>query len=187
MSGQTPKNGRTGVFIDFSNLFWSIKKKDPLTGLRVNYDIDFLKLKQYLKDRHTPVFYNVYACQDNQAKVEPYITRAAKHRKFLNFLKGTGYTVMEKDLKHIGSQAKCDTDVEITMDLHKYVNDIDNIVLITGDSDFLTAVQHFQSVGKYLHIYSFASGLAWELKTLALQTPRINYTLFDSLKSQLEK
>ena len=120
-------------------------------------------------------------------KREPYITKAAKHGKFLNFLEGIGYNVIKKDLKHIGSETKCDTDVEIAMDLHKYAPDVDNIVLFTGDSDFLTAVKHFQSIGKYIHIYSFEDCLAWELKLFAIQNPRCNYTLLDNLRDKLEK
>ncbi len=187
MSGKKPITGRTGVFIDFSNLFWQIKMIDPKTSTRTNYDICFIKLHDLLKTEHSPIFYNVYACQDNNAKQEPYLTKAAKHEKFLRFLEGTGYSVLRKDLKHIGSQAKCDTDVEITMDLHKYASDIDNIVLFSGDSDFLMAVKYFQSVGKYIHVYSFKSGLSWELKMFAMQNPRCNFTLLDGLRNKLER
>jgi len=161
--------------------------RDKKTGNRINYDICFIKLREFLKEKHSPVFYNVYVCEDNNPKKEPYITAAKKHAKFLNFLEGTGYNVIRKDLKHIGTQAKCDTDVEITMDLHKYAPDIDNIVLFSGDSDFQRAAEHFQSIGKYMHIYSFDSGLAWELRTFAFQTPRFNFTLLDHLKDQLER
>ncbi len=181
------KNPRTGVFIDFSNLFWAIKRTDPKTGARLNYDICYIKLRQFLKSQHKPTFYNVYVCQDRNPKTEPYITRAAKMAKFVNFLRGTGYTIVDKDLKIIGHETKCDTDVEITMDLHKHVNDLDNIVVFTGDSDFVSAVKHFQSVGKNIHIYSFKSSLAWELKTLAMQTPRVSFTLLDNLRDVLEK
>ena len=88
---------------------------------------------------------------------------------------------------YCGTTTKCDTDVEITMDLHKHAPDIDNIVLFSGDSDFLGAVKHFQSIGKYIHIYSFKSGLAWELKLFAMQNPRCNYTLLDDLLDMLER
>jgi len=187
MSGALPTTGRTGLFIDFSNLFWAIKRIDSKTGKRLNYDICFKKLRHYLKERHAPVFYNVYACEDTQPTKEPFITKAQKFSKFLNFLSGTGYNVIRKDLKHIGETTKCDTDVEITMDLHRHVNDMENIILFSGDSDFLVAVQHFQSIGKYVHIYSFASGLSWELKTFAIQNPRCNFTLLDDLRTELEK
>ncbi len=187
MSGKTPKDGRTGVFIDFSNLFWQVKMINPKTNKRINYDICFEKLKEFLKVNHSPIFYNVYACQDISPKKEPYITKSAKHAKFLRFLEGKGYNVIKKDLKYIGNQTKCDTDVEITMDLHKHLPDIDNIVLFSGDSDFLSAAKYFQSIGKYVHVYSFDSGLAWELRIFAFQTPRFNFTILDSLKGDLER
>jgi uncharacterized LabA/DUF88 family protein len=188
MSGKRPTSGRTGVFIDFSNLFRAIGTKNVVTNQPINYPICYIKLREYLKENHSaPIFYNVYACTDTAPKVEPYITRALKHNKFLNFLVGTGYNVIKKDLKHLPNTTKCDTDVEITMDLHKFQVDLDNIVLFTGDSDFLTAVRHFQSIGKYVHIYAFASGLSWELKVFAQQNPRCNYTLLDDLRPLLEK
>lgn len=187
MSGKKPIDGRTGVFIDFSNLFWQVKMKNPKTNERINYDIDFLKLRNFLKTEHSPVFYNFYACQDLQPKKEPFITKAATHKKFLNFIAGIGYNVALKDLKHVGTTTKCDTDVEITMDLHKHAPDTDNIVLFSGDSDFLEAVKYFQSIGKYIHIYSFKSGLAWELKLFAIQNSRCNYTLLDDLRDELER
>lgn len=188
MSGKKSLEGRTGVFIDFSNLFRAIGLKDEKTNKQVNYSICYIKLREYLKNQHnSPIFYNVYVCVDTIPKVEPYITRALKHGKFLNFLSGIGFNVIKKDLKHLQNTTKCDTDVEITMDLHKFNPDLDNIVLFTGDSDFLTAVKHFQLEGKYIHIYSFASSLSWELKVFAQQNPRCNYTLLDDLKHLLEK
>ncbi|MBI2038694.1 MAG: hypothetical protein HYT22_00205 [Candidatus Niyogibacteria bacterium] len=76
---------------------------DAETERRINYDIDFVKLRDLLKSEHSPVFYNFYACQDIQAKREPYITRAVRHRKFLDFVGGIGYNVVKKDLKYIGT------------------------------------------------------------------------------------
>jgi uncharacterized LabA/DUF88 family protein len=188
MSGKKPNGGRTGVFVDFSNLFHAIGRKDSTTGKRLSYDICYIKLRQYLEENHaTPVFYNVYVCVDAHPKTEPHITRAKKHGAFLNWLMGHGYTVIKKDLKYLGGTTKCDTDVEITMDLHKYVNDIDNIILFTGDSDFLSAVQYFQSIGKYVHIYSFQCSVSWELTLFAQQNPRCNYTLLDTIRMCIEK
>jgi len=188
MSGKKSINGRSGVFIDFSNLFRSIGKKDEVTNEKINYDICYIKLRQFLKEQHnSPVFYNVYACVDTIPKIEPYITRALKHKRFLKFLSGVGYNVIQKDLKYLQNTTKCDTDVEITMDLHKFDPDIDNIILFTGDSDFLKAVQHFQSKGKYVHIYAFKCSLSWELKTFSYQNPRCNFTFLDDIKPIIER
>ena len=112
MSGKRATAGRTGVFIDFSNLFGAIGKKDSKTGEQVNYFVCYQKLREYLEGVHnSPVFYNLYACVDSNPKAEPYITRSKKHASFLNFLSGIGYNVIKKELKYLpNNTTKCDTD-----------------------------------------------------------------------------
>jgi len=179
---------RTGIFIDGSNLLWAVKDIDSKTGKKKNYNICFTKLKSYLKSKYSPVFYNYYVCVDTKPLKEPYITRAGKAKKFHDFLEGQGYNVKKKDLKILKcGDTKCDTDIEVVMDLHKYVNDIDNIILFTGDSDFKTAVEGFHAQGKHIRIYSFKSNLSWELKEFAIKNPRCNYILLDDLKDKLER
>lgn len=178
---------RTGVFVDGSNLFWAMNIRNKTTGAKVNYDICYKKLKEFLKGNYTPVFYNYYGVEDNNATSEPYITRAAGTKNFHKKLEGSGYNVCRKELKYLpDGSTKGDMDMEIAMDMHKLVNDYDNIVLFCGDSDFLSAVTYFHSVGKSIRIYSFANTLSWELKNFAIKNTRTNYKLLDELKSELE-
>ncbi|KKW15515.1 MAG: hypothetical protein UY54_C0008G0006 [Parcubacteria group bacterium GW2011_GWA2_50_10b] len=187
MTSKKVKEVRTGVFIDGSNLLWAMIRKDD-KGDKINYDICFEKLKEFLKKNYSPVFYNYYVCEDNVATSEPYLSRSIKQKNFLKRLEGYGYSVKRKDLKVLKSGgAKCDTDVEIVLDLHKYKDDIDNIILFSGDSDFRGAVETFFNMGKHIRIYSFKSSLSWELKEFAIKNPRCNYKLLDELKDKLER
>lgn len=187
MTSARVKELRTGVFIDGSNLFWAMNIRDKTTGAKLNYDICYKKLKEFLKGRYTPVFYNFYGIEDNSPGREPYITRALGTKKFHQKLEGYGYNVCRKELKYMpDGSTKGDMDMEIGTDMHKLINDYDNIVLFCGDSDFLSAVDYFHSVGKSIRIYSFANTLSWELKNFAIKNPRTNYKLLDELRDQLE-
>ncbi len=188
MTSQRVKAIRTGVFIDGSNILWAMKAKDEKTGEKLNYNICFEKLKKFLRKNYSPVFYNYYACEDNVSKNEPFLERSIKQKKFFNKLEGFGYNVKRKDLKILQcGDTKCDTDMEIGMDLYKHVNDIDNIILFSGDSDFKVAVETFHSMGKHIRIYSFKSSLSYELKEFAIKNPRCNYKLLDDLRDKIER
>lgn len=187
MSSDKVKSIRTGVFIDGSNLFWAMNMRNDITGEKSHYNICFEKLREFLKHKYSPVFLNYYGVEDNNPKSEPYITRALGNKKFHKRLDGLGYNVLRKNLKYIGDDVtKGDTDMEIGIDMNKYENDYDNIVLISGDSDFLSAIEYFHSKGKHIRIYSFEKTLAWELKEFAIKNPRCNYKLLDDLKDKLE-
>jgi len=71
MDSKEPMDLRAGVFIDASNLFWAIGSKDK-TGKRINYDIDFAKLRDLLQTRYAPAFHNYYVCQDKLPSNERY-------------------------------------------------------------------------------------------------------------------
>ncbi len=179
---------KAGVFIDGSNLLWSVKLKNDKTGEKINYQICFVKLMEYLNSHFGPVFCNYYACEDSFPTREPYITKATKQKKFHFFLEKLGYGVVRKELKHMRNETtKCDTDVEIVMDMHKYSKDIDTIILFSGDSDFLSAVKYFQSIGKNIIIFAFKSSISWELKDFSIKNFNCNYKLLDQLKNSLER
>src|SRR3989344_126896 len=187
MTSNKIKSVRTGVFIDGSNLFWAMNMKDENTGNKLHYYISFEKLRDFLKEKYSPVFYNYYGVEDKAPKKEPYITRALGTKKFHNKIAGMGYNVHRKDLKYIGRDiTKGDTDMEIGVDMNRLINDYDNIVLFSGDYDFLSPVTYYHSLGKYIRIYSFEETLSWELKEFAIKNPRCNYKLLDELRSELE-
>lgn len=186
MTSNKVKSLRTGVFIDGSNLFWAMNMRNKTTHERLHYDICFEKLKEFLKGKYSPVFYNYYGVEESNPTREPFITRSRGTKSFHKKLEGFGYNVQRKELKYVGGGTKGDMDVEISTSMHKLVNDYDNIVLFSGDSDFLSAIEYFHSIGKSIRIYSFEATLAWELKDFAIKNTRTNYKLLDELRSELE-
>ena len=174
---------RAGVFIDGANLFWGMKN-------HTNWKIDFFKLRQYLKTRYSVRFYNYYACEDDNPSTEEFKEKSQKQKSFHRVLKGIGYDVKIKSLKHIttssGEITKGDMDVDISVDVHNLLNDIDLFILFCGDSDFLPIVKDCYEKGKYIRIYSYENLLSWELKTFTMTKPRCGYKLIDELKEMLE-
>lgn len=179
MTSKNARKAKAGVFIDGSNLFFAQKDED-------NYYIDFEKLKKHLKQHYSPMFYNYYSGVDLKPRTLEFEEKAKKALRFHNKLNGIGYNVVTKPLKYIGNKTKCDMDVEISMAMRDALDDVDNIILISGDSDFLTAVQHCHGKNKYIRIYSFRNFLSWELKEFALKQPRCNFRIFDDLKDEIE-
>lgn len=180
------KKTRVGVFIDGSNLFWSVldmKRKNPSTA----WSLDFSKLKQYLKDQYSPEFYNFYTPVNTNPTSTKYAIGAKNQEKFLRRLEGMGYKVIRKPLKYqVDGTTKGDMDVDISVDVHNSLDDIDTIILFSGDSDFLPLINDCRNRGKFIRIYSFKMHLAWELKMFAINNTRCNYRFIDDLREELE-
>lgn len=77
-------------------------------------------------------------------------------------------------------------DVEISIDVKNYLEDLDVVILVSGDSDFLKLIKDCHREGKKIEIYSFESFLAWELKKFAINHPKCNFRLLDNLESRLK-
>lgn len=180
MTSNKVKRIEAGVFIDGSNMFYGMNDS------KVNWNIDYLKLKDHLRKRYKPKFYKYYGCIDEIPKTEKYVKRAKGTKKFYNKLEGNGYDVITKPLKYIGDSTKCDMDVDIVCDVKDLMIDINNIILFSGDSDFLRLVEDCHQEGKHIRIYSFKHMLAWEMKKFAIDNTRCNYIFLDDLKKELE-
>lgn len=181
------KNLRCGVFIDGSNILWGSLKMKPEN----RWFIDYSKLKAYLKERYRPQFYKFYGAVDTKPKTEVFAQRARVQSKIYAKLEGMGYDIITKPLKYIKQQdgtfkTKGDMDIELTMDIMGALNDLDTIVLVSGDSDYHTPIQRFHAQGKYIRILSFNALLSWELRTFAMNNPRCSFATLDSLREQIE-
>jgi len=122
--------GKTSVFIDASNVYYSQKK--------VGWLIDFEKMKNYFQSQSPLVNIYYYTARD---------VNSEKQEKFLRFLEGIGYLVRSKNIKFIKDSAvkndnggygffKGNLDVELTIDVLENKDEYGSLVLISGDSDF---------------------------------------------------
>lgn len=121
--------GKTSVFIDASNVYYSQK--------RLGWRIDFAKLYQYLKKEIDLVKAFYYTARD---------TNSVKQSAFISFLEKTGFIVRSKKVKFIKNKRtqenicngfhKGNLDVELTMDMLETKGEYETILLMSGDSDF---------------------------------------------------
>ena len=83
---------------------------------------------------------------------------------FFDALKEIGFQVKEKELKEFyGGGKKGDWDMGIAIDAIKMSDRIDVAVLITGDGDFRSLVEHLKAEGIQVEIMSFGKSTAGEL------------------------
>ena len=179
MTSDRIKEIRVGVFIDGSNMLWGSRA----SGIRIDWE----KMKTYLKTRFNLVMLNYYAGEDDTPKPE-HIQRSLNQKKFHKKLEKIGYYVIRKPLKHMASgTTKCDMDIEITMDIRTHENNIDCIILFSGDSDYLPVVDYYWKKGKYIRIFAFKESLSWELKTFCLNKPRCNFNQIHEIRKEIER
>lgn len=174
---------RVGVFIDGSNVFWGCKRE--------GWKIDYAGLKQYLDEKHAPVSLHYYGVIDAAPRfIEPGKKLGAQ-AKFYRLLEGMGYTVIIKPLKYIDLEGgyyttKGDMDVELSMDIFKAHQDLDHIVLVSGDSDYLAALEYVYAKGKTVSVYSCSKNISWELKKFAKTHAGCDLVLFNGIKDKIE-
>lgn len=83
---------------------------------------------------------------------------------FFEALGEIGFQVKRKDLKEFrGGNKKGDWDMGIAIDAIKMTDRIDVAVLVTGDGDFRSLVEHLKSEGVQVEVMSFGKSTAGEL------------------------
>ena len=182
------KRLRYGVFIDASNMWWAVKRMPEET----RWHIDYQRFKDYLQQKYHPVFYRFYTVINEQPRTEQYARTETAKARFHQRLQNVGYSVMTKPLKHIktedGSyQTKGDVDVEICLDVLGALDELDAVILCSGDSDYLSLVQKCHAENKYVRIFSFKRQFAWELRKFATRRPRCGYTLMEDIKDDIRR
>lgn len=146
---------KAGVFVDDSNLYHAAEKN--------GWRIDLLKFKKLLSQQCDLELFNYYiAIPDKSDAVY------AGTEKFLNKIKD-GIVIKTKPLKYtpIGGQVvkKADFDVDISLDVVRTVGNLDVVIVVSGDSDFLALKNYvLKDCKKNILFISYESNMAWELK-----------------------
>jgi|SRR3989344_6194704 len=146
--------GRTSVFIDASNIYFSQKT--------LNWRVDFEKLLRYFKTETQLARIAFYSAlnPDNQ-----------KEKKFHDFLEIIGYQVKSKKIKFIrdgddgarGGHHKGNVDVDLTIDAVDMKESYDTFILLSGDGDFESLIVYLKKHGKRCIIMSTKGHVSIEL------------------------
>ncbi|MCK4540016.1 NYN domain-containing protein [Candidatus Parcubacteria bacterium] len=134
------KEQRVGVLVDVSNMYHSAKN---LYHKRVNF-------KEVLKEA-------VAGRKLIRAIAYVIRTETEEETPFFEALSQQGFEVKMKDLQiFAGGAKKADWDVGIAMDAIKLANNLDVIVLVSGDGDYLPLMAYLQNTsGSLVEVVGF--------------------------------
>jgi uncharacterized LabA/DUF88 family protein len=136
-----------GVFVDVSNLFYSAKS----AGVEVNY---CRLLEHSVAGRDL-----IRACA--YTGVDP---DNPNQRRFIDFLRANGYKVVCKDIhKYEGGRIKANLDIEMAVDIMLLSENLDVVVIVSGDGDFVRLVEAVGLRGVRCEVISFGISTSNEL------------------------
>lgn len=146
--------GKTAVFIDSSNIYFSYKT--------LKWKIDFQKLLNYFKSNTDLFRIAFYGAINPENK---------KERKFHDFLEIIGYVVRHKEIKFIkdekdavyGGHHKGNIDVDLTIDAVHFRDDYDSFILLSGDGDFESLIKYLKAFRKRCIVMSTKGHISIEL------------------------
>ncbi len=152
---KTIKGKRVGVFCDGANLFYGRQK--------YGWQIDFEKFKKLIEEYCSLRFINYYLAIPAKNDNAFYGTQRflEKINPFVN--------VKNKELKYIlvGGQLlkKGNMDVEIVLDVVRSVENLDVIIIMSGDSDFLELKNYIvNEKNKNIIFFGYEKNMGWELR-----------------------
>ncbi|MDO8514952.1 MAG: NYN domain-containing protein [bacterium] len=154
-------NGETvGVFIDDGNIFHRQKE----TGLYIDWKNFGLLLKKYCNVKFLKFYRGSYP---NDWKIDVKIRE--NNNKFVKMLTGFGYEVVNRDIKKIFTnkektvfEYKCDFDAKIGFDIGRLLQEIQLIIVVTGDSDFSFLDSELGRLGKKSLVICHRYKAPWE-------------------------
>lgn len=163
---------RISVFVDGANFFYL--QKDCL-----KWWIDPSKLLDWIRKRGEVVDATYYASVDEENSSQASYLKALYHM---------GYSVQRKSIKTYcqanGTERhQANLDVEIVLDMFNTIDNYDEAILVSGDADFLRALQALRARGKQFMVLSSHSFVAQELRQLA----GMHYVDLASLRDEIAK
>ncbi|OJF70297.1 nuclease [Alteromonas sp. V450] len=102
----------------------------------------------------------------------------SKQREFQNILRAIGFEVKLKPfIQRADGSAKGDWDVGITVDALEHADDVDEIILVSGDGDFDILVDALKARGKTVTVYGVPALTAESIQKVASKYVPIDATV----------
>ena len=154
---------RVALFIDGANLY--------ATSKSLGFDIDYKRLLTFFRQKSQLVralYYTALAEEQEYSSIRPLI----------DWLDYNGYTMVTKPTKEFTDalgrrKVKGNMDIELAVDAMRLAENLDHIVLFSGDGDFKSLVAALQQKGKRVSVIS----------TLQTQPPMVS----DDLRRQADQ
>jgi uncharacterized LabA/DUF88 family protein len=136
---------KAGLYVDAANLY----RKD---GPSINYRV----LKEYVSGGRELLRSNAYVT------VDPDNPKPVKG--FISALRDIGFKVIEKEwTRSSDGRVKANMDMELAVDMLTQAENLDVIVLASGDSDFVRLVRAVQNLGKRVEVIAFQDRIGFDL------------------------
>ena len=135
---------RVALFIDGSNLY--------ATGKALGFDIDYKRLLAFFATRARLIRAIYYTALMDDADYSPI-------RPLIDWLDYNGFMIVTKPAKEFTDPAgrrkiKGNMDIELAVDMMKLADNLDHIVLFSGDGDFRSLVEAVQLKGRRVSVVS---------------------------------
>ena len=138
------QNERIALFIDGANLYATAKS--------LGFDIDYKRLLALFRQKGQLVralYYTALAEDQEYSSIRPLI----------DWLDYNGFTMVTKPTKEFTDasgrrKVKGNMDIELTVDAMRLAENLDHIVLFSGDGDFRSLVAALQQMGKRVSVVS---------------------------------
>jgi len=140
-----PMSLKAGLYVDAANLY----RKD---GPSINYRV----LKECITSGRELLRSNAYVT------VDPENPKPVKG--FISALRDIGFKVIEKEwTRSSDGRVKANMDMELAVDMLTQAENLDVIVLASGDSDFVRLVRAVQNLGKRVEVIAFQDRIGFDL------------------------
>jgi uncharacterized LabA/DUF88 family protein len=138
---------RVALFIDGSNLY--------ATARSLGFDIDYKRLLEFFRERSRLLRAIYYTALVDDAEYSPI-------RPLIDWLDYNGYSVVTKPAKEFTDalgrrKIKGNMDIELAVDVMRLCDNLDHIVLFSGDGDFRSLVEAVQARGRRVTVVSTLS------------------------------
>ena len=182
------KKIKVGVYIDGSNIYHG--------GLRAGWQLEYSRLKLFIERKFeisVIKYYNSIGYEKDQHgkylkdKAGQYILNKAS-LSFEKYLRKIGIQVISKPLKFIKGResiASNKLDGDLMIDALLEHKSWDELILLSGDSDFERLIKEMIKVKKKVQVLSFNSRISYEIRHLAVTSELVTYLSLDKLRTTL--
>jgi uncharacterized LabA/DUF88 family protein len=126
--------GRRGIFIDAQNIFMCTKVTHP------NHYMNYRALADFLNKDGAVSTFTVFYCVDPTDESQA---------RFVMALALMGYRVVTKSIKKLpDGSIKANMDMEMALEILDQAPFLDEIVIVSGDGDFVSLVNRLARMGK---------------------------------------
>lgn len=149
MGGNNSSKSYVGVYVDVENLVRS-------GGYGMRFDI----LREFAcRDESEPIRLNAYVSYDNERAKDDDMYKM-KRNGFFSLLRDFGFKVIEKKVKWYKDEegnryGKANADLDLAVDALLQSDNLNRVILATGDGDFVQVVRALQNKGCRVEVVAF--------------------------------